>query len=403
MSTSDQGAPKEYSPFTPGIPVPPDFFVGRQAEVTRLVDKAGAAATGRFERAFVIGERGIGKSSLCRYAAMAAETVHSALPVQVFLGGVTELSEMVRRVFEGILKSSADQPWYDSISAFFKDHVRQIGFLGITLEFAADKEDLDKLVHQFVPAVRAMLTKLRGSRSSLMLILDDLNGLATSPAFANWLKSFVDEAATGREPLPMVLVLVGLPERRTQLIEAQPSLARVFDLIEISPLSRSETDEFFRRAFASVNVAVDAKALDWFWSYSRGLPAFAHEIGEATFKFDTDLRISPEDAQAGIRRAADVIGMKYLRPLVYEAISSETYRSILGKLTSSWVVVLRRRDMIATLSPEEKRVLDNFLRKMRELGVLRPAPEHGRGAYRFSSLLYQLYFLMEGQRAKGPK
>ncbi len=400
MSINEPSAPKEYSPFTPGIPVPPDFFVGREDEVTRLVEKAGAAATGRFERAFVIGERGIGKSSLCRYAAIAAEDRHSALPVQVFLGGVTELSEMVRRIFEGILKSSSDQPWYDNISTFFKDHVRQVGIFGITLEFAANKEDLDRLVYQFVPAIRSMLAKLRGNRSSLMLILDDLNGLATTPAFANWLKSFVDEAATGREPLPMVLVLVGLPERRTQLIEAQPSLARVFDLIAINPLSKSETDQFFRHAFASVNLTVDDKALEWLWTYSGGLPAFAHEIGEATFKADTDHHIGPEDAQVGIRRAADVIGMKYLRPQIYEAISSERYRSILGKLTSEWIVELRRQDVIGRLSPEEQKVLDNFLRKMRELGVLRPVPERGRGVYRFASLLYQLYFWMEGQRAK---
>ena len=47
-----------------------------------------------------------------------------------------------------------------------------------------------------------------------MIILDDLNGLAESHEFANWLKSLVDEIATSGQRLPFLLVLVGLPERR---------------------------------------------------------------------------------------------------------------------------------------------------------------------------------------------
>jgi type II secretory pathway predicted ATPase ExeA len=398
MASSPNNSPKEYSPFTPGIPVPLDFFAGRVAEVHNLVNKAGAAATGRFERVFVMGDRGVGKSSLCRYAAVAAENRHQVLSLHVFLGGVTQLTEMVRRVFETILKVSADQPWYDSIRDFFGDRVRQVGFFGVTLEFQARPEDLDRLVHQFAPALRNLLDKLRDTRTSLMLVLDDLNGLADSSAFADWMKSFVDEVAIAPEPLPLLLVLVGLPERRTQLVEAQPSLARIFDLVEIKPLSRSETEGFFRQAFDSVNVAVQDDALNTLWHFSSGFPVFCHEIGDATFKADTDHVVDIGDARNGVRAAAEVIGRKYLRPQVYEAISSPRYRSILAKLAGE-DPVLRRKDLIAKLSPDERRVLDNFLRKMRQLGVLRPVRELGRGVYEFTSLLYLLYFWFETQRA----
>jgi hypothetical protein len=105
------------------------------------------------------------------------------------------------------------------------------------------------------------------------------------------------------------------------------------------------------------------------------------------------------DARAGVRAAADIIGRKYLRPQVYEAISSQRYRSILAKLAGE-PPVLRRKDVIAKLTPDEQGVFDNFLRKMRELGVLRPVRELGRGVYEFTSLLYLLYFWFETQRAQ---
>jgi len=61
-----------------------------------------------------------------------------------------------------------------------------------------------------------------------LLIFDDINGLASSAQFANWFKSLVDELATSSKPLPLSLALVGLSERRQQLIAVQPSLDRVF-------------------------------------------------------------------------------------------------------------------------------------------------------------------------------
>ena len=54
---------KEYSPFTPGVPVPLEIFVGRAQEISQFVDGIKRSiALGRTERFFIIGERGIGKS-----------------------------------------------------------------------------------------------------------------------------------------------------------------------------------------------------------------------------------------------------------------------------------------------------------------------------------------------------
>jgi hypothetical protein len=60
----------------------------------------------------------------------------------------------------------------------------------------------------------------------------------------------------------------------------------------------------------------------------------------------------------------------------------------------------RRQDLIAKLAPDEKKVMDNFLRRMRQLGALISDDETGQGSYRFPNRLHALYFWMESQRAK---
>ena len=52
---------------------------------------------------------------------------------------------------------------------------------------------------------------------------------------------------------------------------------------------------------------------------------------------------------------------------------------------------------MSRLTDAEKRVLGNFLGRMRKLGVLEGDPEV-RGGYRFSNRLHALYFIMEARK-----
>jgi predicted CopG family antitoxin len=387
------------SPFTPGIPVPIEFFVGRLQEINQLRQRLTNAASGRIEVGFLAGERGIGKSSLAAFARTLFERQHRALGVHAFLGGVTRLDELARTVFDRLLKVSAEKSWSDKIRELFGKHVKTVDLFGINMEFAAETDDLQRLVHGFAPAFRAVIDRLRPELSVTFLVLDDINGLAAAPAFANWLKSLVDEIATSQAPLPLLLLLVGMEERRQELLRVQPSLARVLDVIEIRPWSADETGAFFVKAFQNVAMAIEPAALDLLVEFAGGLPVFAHEIGDAAFNCDTDKRIDTSDADSAITTAAAIIGRKYLEPQVVAAVRSPRYRSILRRLArDSLSVRFQRGDVLKRLSSEEQRVFDNLLRRMTKLGVICRDPEEGPGAYRFTRQLHQVYFWMEAER-----
>ena len=73
--------------------------------------------------------------------------------------------------------------------------------------------------------MRRLLEGIR-NKKSLFLILDDINGLAGSADFANWLKSTVDEIATSRQKTRLCILVVGPDERRRDLAdEVDPIVA----------------------------------------------------------------------------------------------------------------------------------------------------------------------------------
>ena len=389
----------ESSPFSPGRPVPVEFFIGRKAEIERLRGMVRGSARGRFKIGFVSGERGIGKSSLAAFVRRLVEAENDAVGCHVFLGGVQDLGEMLRQTFERLLKESIDRPWSQKVLGFFGDRVSKAGLFGVTLELNLQKNDLSTIERNFAPSIRRLLEEIKEPKKSLFLILDDINGLAGSADFANWLKSTVDEIATSDRKTRLCVLVVGLEERRRELIARQPSLDRVFELIDIAPWSNEEVSEFYRNSFRDGKAEISEESLGKLVWYTGGLPVLAHEIGDAVWRMARNPKIEEDDVLSGIFFAADTIGKKFLKPQVFDAIRSDRYRSILRTIADEPRMKFRKAEIRERLTAEDKKAFDNFLQRMKKLGALEADPEI-RGGYRFPNQLHMLYFFMQFHRGR---
>ena len=396
------------SPFSPGQPVSPEFFVGRSEQIKDLISMVSATtAHGRFQIGYVSGERGIGKSSLVNAVSYVMTRDYSKLlGGHVFLGSVASLDDMVLKTFECLIRENTGKPtYYERAKKVFGDKLRQLDLgaealgvsLSVGLNFDSD-EDRALLVHRFAPSIMDLM----GDDESILLILDDINGLAETDEFANWLKSIVDECSLSG--IRLCILIVGLEERRRQLVANQESLARVFRLIEIPPWSDKEVEEFYRNNFERAHASIDTSALELIIQYTGGLPVLAHEIGDSVWRIAKDHNITYDDIVEGIRRAATIIGLKYLEPQMLGAIRNEMYRSIFQKLSADLINMPERRfqrgDLTQNLTPDELKSVDRFLKRMTTLGVIEK-DTNVRGGYQFPNQLYALYFFMTSQSNTG--
>lgn len=297
----------ETSPFQPGLPVPAELFVGRRDAVEHLNGLVRTANRGVIKVGFITGERGIGKSSLASFVHDYCEREHLATGCHVYLGGAHDLQEMTRRTFDRLLKDSIERPRHHQILEFFGDRIRKVGLFGVSVELAMNARDLRTISSSsnFIIAVRQLMKHLEEG-TSLLLILDDINGMAGSADFAHWLKSLVDEIATSRQETRLCILLVGLEERRRELIRSQPSLARVFDLIDIDPWSDAEAERFYQDSFKSRNATLPPTGLSFLLRNSRGVPLIAQEIGAAVWHVARTLTISQDELRRGVGWAAEL-------------------------------------------------------------------------------------------------
>jgi hypothetical protein len=388
---------KEYSPFTPGNPVPLELFVGRENQIKEILKYANQAIHGKMENVFLSGERGIGKSSLASFLRYYLQGQKDFLGLHVLLGGVEDLNELVRRVFENIYRAANKKSWFEKISGFFGNYVEKVGIFGIDMSFNPTRKNLAEIVKNFPMALHNITEKIKNHKKGVFIILDDINGLCKKPDFANWYKSYVDFSATHQLDFPVFMMLIGLPEIRDMLSGHQPSLLRIFRVIDIENLNENEVSEFFKKAFDSAEIEVDKEAMQIMTRFSNGLPILMHEIGDAVFWGFTNDSVTKSTALKGVIEAADRIGKKYLDPKVYRAVRSERYRAILRKIGEDIKWGFHKRDILEKLKQKEQKVFDHFLKRMIDLGIIIKDIEKGRGHYKFVNDLYSIYIWLESK------
>ena len=385
------------SPFSPNRPVEPSDFVGREEQIDRLISVVSQSRKS-LQVAWIGGERGMGKSSIASFVGFVAETLHNALVGHAHLGGANDLSEMMRQTYLGLLKDNRRESIGKKLLALFGDRVEKVGAFGVEIKLNLSPEDLKADASSFAEALDELRKRVDEGKEMVLLILDDINGLAEAPAFAHWIKSMVDGMATRRLKIPVCLIFVGLPERLEAMRTNNPSVVRTFcDIINIEPWTEDEAKDFFRKAFTKKEIEVDADVLDIFAMYSGGIPTVAHEIGAQAWRIIENKELDFSVAFDAVTEAALVIGERFINKEVVQALGSANYKSILNKIgNTNWGVIgvtFKRKDLISlvSLTEAEKKVLDSFLRRMVKVGGLL---SDGHGTYRFPTALHRLYFFL---------
>ncbi|MBD3266008.1 AAA family ATPase [bacterium] len=388
---------KGQSPFFPGQPVPVDLFVGRSQEKERIDRASYQVANGKPQAIFITGEYGIGKSSLARFARLAAEENQGVIGFHCMLGGVSTLDDLSLSVVQSIVDSYSTKPSVTkTIRDFLSEYIGEQSLFGVTLRLDKLKKDAPDISRGFLPFLRQIYHRIQKEYKGILLIIDEINGITGNPNFGAFLKGLVDENALSDTPLPLLLMVCGTEERYREIVKNYIPVERIFHIIQIDKMSDEEMRDFFDKAFDKVGMRVDAEAMDLICRNSGGFPRLMHLVGDAAFWIAKNNTINEETAIQAILVAAEDVGRKFLDQQVYKALKSPHYHEILKKLSHLNVgpeLKFKKNQIDTKLNADEKKKLNNFLQRMKKLNVIFPSEQ--RGEYIIRDRLTFIYFRMK--------
>ncbi len=230
------------NPFTPGRTVDPQFFAGRAREIDRFSMFLKSAKDGNPMNLAVLGERGIGKSSLLRKCESLVKKERCVVIRTDLDISVDSIDSLIYQILTGIKREGSLNSKLFSLSekirSFFDEYQVSIGLLGSSLRATKKgapsameaRDELKKIwdsISQGVPAV--------------IVMMDEAEQLERIDGSLQFLRNIFGRLS--EEKCGYMLILSGKLTLFKQIKKIHSPLARFFNPITLKELTREESIE----------------------------------------------------------------------------------------------------------------------------------------------------------------
>lgn len=414
---------KKYNPFRPNSPAGPGMFAGRIHELNRIDDSLLRLKEGNPTHLMIVGERGIGKSSLLIFSNMLArgqakwqqDTTYEYCPIQFSID-----KSLTRLGFVYKVKSALERHFNkeEKMISLFKKSWRFLQRLEISgTKISASPSSEEQLIEDFAYSLvdtwkhissPSLLAEagLLSKKEGIILLIDEVDNASPELDLGTFLKN-LSEALQVEGCNNILFILSGLPRVRDVLRDSHPSSLRLFEELELLPLTSDDIKSVYMRGLKIVNqkapikYSYDEKALEQMINISEGYPHFIQQIGFSTFDLNTKDIISIETALSAIygkNGAIDLIGDRYYRDMYYNKIKDDSYREILNIMADNPGNITSRQQLLTQFKGTPQS-LDNGLRALKTRNIILPI--QGKvGQYRFQWLGFSVWIKAFSRKEK---
>ena len=392
------------SPFEPGRPVSPKKFKGRLMDVHKILRVIPRTIRdGMPEHFFITGKKGMGKTSFVKFVARQAEDNFQMITVYLNNEGGTTLDELIMRLLEALFREIYKESWGEKVIKLFVDNIKEIKLGGSGFSLKDNPKIVENIKKNFVEFMITLCDNLK-DKKGVFIVIDDINGLSDNIEFTNWYKGVMETLLFHEYDVPAIFTLISYPYEFDNLVNINESFARMFQPIEIDNLDNKDITDFFVSSFENSGITFESNTpLNDMVYFSWGMPLIMQQIGDSVFWNAQDNLIVDEDiALTSIIGAAEELGNKQIRSKLNK-IRSEHYENILLKIGDNKLMTFKKSKVKSFLSADENRVFNDFLIRMKELGIIESIGRENSGEYGFVNRLYFIYFMIMAIREKHQK
>jgi AAA ATPase domain len=345
-----------FNPFQPNKIVAPGMFVGRVNELDLIEKNLFQVKHGNPQNFLIVGERGIGKSSLLLYVDYLAskgtpvnsDVIFNFVTALVDLGSCESEIDIIRAVARGIKRALDEQQMAHEAAKSILEFLSNWEVLGVRYHKSETDVDPEDACDELIQKVATFCNTLQGNMDGVLILLDEADQPPSSANLGKFCKYFT-ERLTKRHCNSVALGLAGLPAILSRLRESHESSPRLFEILSLEPLEISERREVIKRGLQQANAKnvevtlIADDALQSIAELSEGYPHFVQQFSYSAFDVDNDKTITVEDVLSGAYRengAISQLGRKYFDEMYFGKISSSDYRVVLDTMAAhsdGWV------------------------------------------------------------------
>lgn len=319
------------NPFRPTSPISPGMFVGRRAEVQKLARTLAQTRAGTPANFAIIGERGVGKSSLLFYLKALAEGRLSSqqfnfLVIDTDVDPTTTQTSLLSKIALGLERSLAQS---EKARAFFAElwsFLIRIEAAGVSIKQSADQIDdvaIERFAYSLHKTVEAITTGERGffraRHDGVLLIIDEADNASPELRLGSFLKLLL-ERLSRRQCNRFMLGIAGLPGLVSVLSESHQSALRLFELTRLERLEPAESAAIIVKTLGvgselnAQEISISPRALSLLVRMADGIPHFVQQLGYSAFAASEDRVIDENDVLEGAygeEGAMETLGLRY--------------------------------------------------------------------------------------------
>ncbi len=268
------------SPFSPQYPIEPRMFVGRSKELSRLEAALAHAKARRPFNFMVLGERGIGKTSLIDFIAQLARSygeiqneTFNYIVVHIILDDYTTHLDFFKKfelaVRREIEKSEQAKTYLDNVWSFLQRLELGINVAGVKVGYKVTGRSPEQQLmwEEFARSVLDIVERTcrLGDPGSLfdstaydgMLILIDEVDKAPNTLNLGSLLKYLTEYLMRNNCRQVMIGLSGLPSAVDVILDSHKSALRIFEEIRLDRLKDKEVRELLSKCQLEADTQVE--------------------------------------------------------------------------------------------------------------------------------------------------
>lgn len=413
---------EKINPFKPNSPTQPGMLVGRYDEIKKIDSALIQTRSDRTQSFLLLGERGIGKTSLMNLVKFLAngeipfdntrEHKHNFLVIETDITKETTQIALIKKIELALQRKLAQTEKTRAIFKGIWNFISKIEAAGIKLH---SEKDIDKEIffEEFSYSMSDTLNRLTkkdgennfdASYDGIIIIIDEADNAMPNLQLGSFVKLLTERLQKeGTEKL--MFGISGLPKTREILIESHPSSIRLFEELYLDRLKPDEVKLVIERVFEEskkinkVETTIENSARDLLINFSEGFPHFIQQYGFSAFETSNGITITDSDVQTGAfnkNGALECIGKKYYHDDFYNKIKSDGYRQVLVIMSEhldGWVT----KAQINTKFKGGASILKNAINALLTRNII--VPKDGeRGTYRLQDKGFAWWIAMNQKK-----